>query len=128
MEPEIKLASVGNVFTRMMMFKNKGDVEFGHKHQFDHATLLAKGSILVKAKGKETVFVAPNLIWIAKDIEHELIALEDDTVCACIHALLDGDGQIVDPSMIPEGALENYVPDNGLTCLAITRTVVQEQT
>jgi quercetin dioxygenase-like cupin family protein len=105
----------------MMIFKNKGDIELGHKHQFDHATLLASGSVLVKAKGKETEFKAPTLIWISKDIEHELVALEDNTVCACIHALLDSAGDIVDPSIIPEGALPNYVPPGGLMFPAIPR-------
>jgi hypothetical protein len=125
--PEIKMGMVGNVFTRSMHFKEAGDIEQCHTHSFHHATLVAHGSVQVTANGKTTVFKAPHLIWIHKDIEHELVALESNTVCACIHALRDTDsGEIVDPSMIPEGALENYVPDNGLTCLAINRTRVQE--
>lgn len=101
-----------------MFFKNKGDIEHGHHHNFDHATLVAHGSVLVRAKGKETVFKAPMLIWIAKDVQHELVALEDNTVCACIHGLRDKYGDIVDVSMVPEGALPFYKHADGVPILA----------
>ena len=116
--PHIKISSVGNVFTRMMVFANKGDTEIGHTHNFDHATLVAHGAVLVRAKGKETVFEAPSLIWIAKDVQHELVALQDGTVCACIHGLRDKYGDIVDPSMIPEGSLSFYREPSGVPILA----------
>lgn len=112
--PEVQISSVANVFTRLMFFANKGDIEHGHKHNFDHATVLAHGSVLIRAKGKETVFKAPALIWISKDVEHELVALEAGTVCACVHALRDKYGEIIDPSMIPEGALPFYSPKDGV--------------
>ena len=84
--PKIKIAHVHNLFTRMMVFENVGDVEVEHHHQFDHATLVAHGSVLVKVRGKETVFKAPQLIWIAKDLTHELVAQEAGTVCVCLHS------------------------------------------
>lgn len=102
--PNVKMSNVGNVFVRMMQFEKAGDTEQGHTHQFDHCTLLASGSVLVRAKGKETEFKAPMLIWINKDIEHELVALEDNTVCACIHAVRNSEGEIIDPASIPLGA------------------------
>jgi hypothetical protein len=45
------------------------------------------------------------MIYIHKDKIHELVALEDNTVAFCIHALRDGNGvdDILDPAMIPEG-------------------------
>jgi hypothetical protein len=45
------------------------------------------------------------MIYIHKDKEHELVALEANTVAFCIHALRDGNGvdDILDPAMIPEG-------------------------
>lgn len=84
--PRIKIAHVHNIFTRMMVFENVGDVEIEHTHQFDHATLVAHGSVLVKVRGKETLFKAPQLIWIAKDLTHELVAQEAGTVCVCLHS------------------------------------------
>jgi quercetin dioxygenase-like cupin family protein len=103
--PDVKFGCVANLFSRMMFFKKAGDIEKGHSHQFDHLTLLAHGSLRVTVEGKETTFVAPNMIYIKADKVHELVALEDSTVAYCIHALRDGDavGDIIDPSMIPEG-------------------------
>ena len=97
------MGMVGNVFTRVMLFEDAGDTEHCHTHDYDHATLVAHGAVKVTANGKETVFKAPHLIWIRKDVRHELVALEPKTVCACIHALRDEHGDIVDPASIPNG-------------------------
>jgi quercetin dioxygenase-like cupin family protein len=107
LDPEIKLVMAGNVFSRMMSFK-KGQMEKAHSHQHDHATLVSSGSVVVRIKGHETVYTAPSMIWISKGLIHELEALEDGTVCACIHALRDNNSEIVDPEMIPDGALNDY--------------------
>jgi hypothetical protein len=103
--PQIKMGCVANLFSRMMHFVNVGDTEVGHKHQFDHLTLLASGSLKVTVEGNETVFKAPHMIYIHKDKVHELVALEANTVAYCIHALRDGNGveDILDPAMVPEG-------------------------
>jgi len=65
--------------------------------------------------GKESDFKAPHLIWIDKDKVHELTALEDETVAACINGIRDGDGvaDLIDPSMIPTG--EKVLPANTKT-------------
>lgn len=103
--PHIQLGCVANLFSRQMHFKKAGDIEHGHKHQFDHLTLLAAGSLEVTVEGKTTVFKAPHMIFIHKDKQHELVALEDNTVAYCIHALRDKNtNEIIDPSMVPEGA------------------------
>lgn len=104
--PLIKIGYTGNVYSRMMHFVKVGDVELGHTHEFDHLTLLAKGSLRVKANGQETVFIAPHMIWIKKDVQHELIALEDDTVAYCIHAIHDSSGNIISPDMVPRGVTQ----------------------
>lgn len=99
-KPEVLIGMVGNIFARQMHFKKKGDVEQGHRHSYDHMTMLAKGSLLVTVNGESTEFKAPHIIWIDKAELHELTALEDDTVAYCIHAVKDN-GEIIDPSMIP---------------------------
>lgn len=103
MSVQTQVGFVSNLFSRMMHFEKAGDVEFGHKHEFDHLTLLSKGSLRVKIEDAETVFHAPHQIYIEKDIFHELEALEDDTLAFCIHAISTTDKleDIVDPSMIP---------------------------
>ncbi len=103
--PAIAIGCVANLYSRMMHFKHRGDIEHGHTHQFDHLTLLAAGALQVTVEGVSTVFKAPQMIYIHKDKNHELVALEDDTVAYCIHALRDGDGvgDILDPASIPDG-------------------------
>lgn len=112
--PEITLGLVSNVWTKQMVFNNIGDKEEGHCHIFDHATLLAYGGLEVTANGKTTKFIAPTMIWIRAGIEHELVATMPKTVAYCIHALRDGDnvGDIIDPSMIPEGTNPSKWFDN----------------
>lgn len=113
--PEVKIGCVANLFSRMMYFKNVGDMEHGHTHQFDHLTLLASGRLQVTVDGHVSEFSAPHMIYIKKDKMHELIALEPNTVAYCIHALRLGEGvdDIIDPSMIPEGITP---PHDGLLC------------
>lgn len=103
--PTINLGCVANLYSRQMHFQKTGDMEMGHTHPFDHLTLLAAGSLKVTVDGQETIFKAPHMIYIHKDKIHELVALEDNTVAYCIHALRDGDGvgDILDPAMIPDG-------------------------
>jgi len=97
-EPLVQLSCVGNVFTRMMHFEKAGDIEQGHSHPFDHTTLLSAGAIRLTLEGVARDFRAPDLLYIQKDKEHQLMALEDNTVVACIHALRDEAGDILPES------------------------------
>lgn len=102
--PFVHIGCVANLYSRMMHFVKAGDTEIGHTHQFDHLTLLAKGKLKVTVEGQTTEFTAPHMIYIHKDKIHELVALVDDTVAYCIHALRDKENnEILDPSMIPAG-------------------------
>ena len=102
--PAITIGCVNNLYSRMMHFINKGDVELGHCHNFNHLTLLASGKLKVKIEDKITEYNAPYMIFIHKDVKHELTALEDNTIAYCIHALRDMEtGNILDPKMIPDG-------------------------
>lgn len=114
--PEVKIGCVANLFSRQMVFREVGDIEHGHTHQFDHLTLLAAGRLQVTVDGVVSEFSAPHMIYIKKDKMHELIALEANTVAYCIHALRLGGGvdDIVDPSMVPEGV---EIPHDNLLCM-----------
>lgn len=105
--PKIQMGCVANLFSKMMHFEKAGDKHDGHSHCFDHLTLLAHGKLLVTVDGKSTEFTAPHMIYIQKEKLHELEALEDNTLAYCIHALRNGDevGDILDPSMIPDGVI-----------------------
>ena len=103
--PTVQLALISNVWIKLMKFNFAGDIMEGHKHVFDHPTLLSIGSVEVDVEGVKTTFKAPHIIFIQKGRLHTITALEDGTVAACIHAIRDGDGvdDIVDPAMIPKG-------------------------
>lgn len=105
---KVKITCVSNVYTRMMHFEKSGVKELGHKHYYDHAMLLASGSMKVsvydpdkKEYHPEVDYKAPSMVFIRKGLIHQLEALEDNTVAFCVHALKDEDEQIIDPSMIP---------------------------
>jgi len=104
--PETRISCVANVYILMLHFKNKGDIHPGHAHIFDHTTLLSSGSLRVTIAGVASEFKAPQMIYIKANVEHELEALEDNTVASCIHALRDGEGvgDILDPTGVPAGA------------------------
>lgn len=103
--PSTTMACVSNLWVRMMHFEKAGDCNEGHTHNFDHITLLSKGSVEVDVEGKKTVFKAPHMIYITKGKSHFLTALEDDTVASCLHALRTGEREedVLDPSMVPAG-------------------------
>jgi quercetin dioxygenase-like cupin family protein len=102
-DPVHAISCVSNVFIKQMVFVKAGDVEKGHSHCFDHVTLLSVGRLRVEALGTTTDFTAPQHIFIKAGVRHQLIALEDNTVVQCIHALRDGDRveDIIDPASVP---------------------------
>jgi quercetin dioxygenase-like cupin family protein len=102
-QPVVQIGCVANLFVRQMHFASAGDMELGHKHTFDHMTLLAKGKLKVKINDEETEFTAPQMIYIKADLQHELTATSDNTVAYCIHALRSGENDdILDPAMVPK--------------------------
>jgi len=104
--PTVQVTAISNVYSRLMHFRNKGDIEIGHSHTYDHATIVTSGSVLYEVLdglGGESVaskvFHAPGHIFVEADKYHKITALEDNTVCACIHALRTIDEEIVSPDM-----------------------------
>ena len=106
--PESKISLVANTWVKQMSFVKAGDINAGHKHIFDHQTLLAKGKVKVTVNGKDSEFTAPTIIFIRAGFEHQIEALEDDTICYCIHAIRNGERveDIIDPADIPEAGME----------------------
>jgi len=106
--PQSKISLVANTWVKQMSFAKAGDINDGHTHIFDHQTLLAKGKVKVTVNGKDSEFTAPTIIFIRAGFEHQIEALEDDTICYCIHAIRDGERveDIIDPADIPEGGMK----------------------
>jgi hypothetical protein len=93
-----ELGYFGNIWVRSHYLLKKGDNNGGgHKHHFDHVTLLAKGSVEVEIEGYEPkTFKGPTFIVIKKEHKHKFTALEDDTIYYCVFALRDVDGEVTD--------------------------------
>lgn len=92
-----ELGFFGNIWVRQNILEKAGETFGGHKHEFDHVSLLTKGKVRVEVDGhvaKE--FEAPTFIVIKKDYEHNFIALEDDVNWYCVFALRDLDGEVVE--------------------------------
>lgn len=88
--PVTDLKIVDNVFVKVHVLAHNGDTHQGHSHVFDHITLLATGKVLMKHDNGEQEFTAPHLIVTPKNIVHQFIALEPNTMFCCIHAIRDG--------------------------------------
>jgi len=87
------LVKYGNVWVRRWWWK-QGDILNGHTHNFDHVSLLYRGSAKVTVDGVETTYHAPIELIIPKDKEHKVEALEDNTVWMCVFAVRDEKGEV----------------------------------
>ena len=104
----------GNIFIRPNRLEKKGDCVNGHKHNFDHTTIVFKGSIHIHA-------VLPNGTTIDRDfgdghdvrhclikaeVEHQITALEDHTEFWCVYSHRTPQGEV---SLVQTGWNEAYV-------------------
>jgi len=95
--PGSNLGYFGNVWIKQTVLEKIGDYAPGHKHNFDHVSLITKGKVQVEVEGNIKEFVAPTFVVIRKEYEHVFTALEDDTQFYCIFALRDFEGEVFDP-------------------------------
>jgi len=93
----IELGYFGNIWVRQNMLAKAGGGDDGHKHYFDHVTLLVKGDVQVEVEGHPAKeFKSPTFIVIDKDHEHKITALTDDVLYYCVFALRGMDGEVMD--------------------------------
>lgn len=91
----------GNIFIRPNVLEKAGDKVTGHKHNFDHTTIVFSGAIRVKAKLPsgaeiEREFTAPAHCLIKAGVEHEITALQDGTLFWCVYSHRDPQGRVVE--------------------------------
>jgi hypothetical protein len=87
----------GNIWVRQNTMDTKGMAFAGHKHKFDHVTMLVKGSVKVEVEGHEPKeFVAPTFIVIRKEHIHKITSLTDDVIYYCVFAVRDIDGEPIE--------------------------------
>jgi hypothetical protein len=91
------LGYFGNIWVRQNTLFKAGDFAQGHKHHFDHVSMLISGKVQVEVDGFEpTEFTAPTFIVIKKELQHKFTALEDNSAWFCVFALRDVDGNVTD--------------------------------
>ena len=81
----------GNVYIRPNRLEKVGDKVEGHKHNFDHTTIVFQGAVHVRAvlpdgTVREADFVSPAHFLVRKDVEHEISALQPLTVFWCVYS------------------------------------------
>jgi len=88
-----QLTILNNLFVKMFYYHEVGDVNpgGGHKHTFDHITLLARGSLQLDTDAGREIHVAPKLFVTKRGVQHKFTALEPNTVMCCVQAIRDGD-------------------------------------
>ena len=92
-----ELGYFGNIWVRQNLLENPGDAHAGHKHHFDHISLLVSGKVKVTIEGCEPKeFSAPTFIIVKKESKHTFEALEENTLWYCVFALRDVDGNVTD--------------------------------
>ena len=101
------LGCYANVWVRQKIFTKVGEEIGGHKHKYDHLSILAKGEVQLRVGEEIKVFKAPTFIVIPKDRVHNVTALTDDVLWYCVFAHRDITGEVFDPDI-------NAMPD--MTC------------
>lgn len=93
----IELGYFGNIWVRQNILEKCGTSHDGHKHHFDHVTLLTKGKIKIEVDGHPTKeFTAPTFVVIRKELQHKITALTDDVLYYCVFALRNMDGEAIE--------------------------------
>lgn len=92
-----ELGYFGNIWVRQHFLAKAGNAHPGHKHHFDHVTLLARGEVTVEIEGYEPKkFVAPTFIIVKKEHSHRIVAESDEVLYYCVFALRNLDGEVIE--------------------------------
>ena len=101
-----------NVWVRQKIFTKVGEEIGGHKHKYDHLSILARGEVQLRVDDTIKVFKAPTFIVIPKDKVHNATALTDDVLWYCVFAHRDIDGEVFDSEInaMPDMECHNIEP------------------
>ena len=76
-----------------------GKVLQQHVHSFDHLSILASGTVIVRADGKVNEFTGTAALTIRAGISHEVQSVTD-AVWFCIHATEETDPDKIDHKLV----------------------------
>lgn len=84
--PEVEFTIQDGIFIKQMHMINKGVYVPQHSHKYEHASMLARGSVRC---WKDDILVgdfkAPIPINVQAGCKHTFMSLEPDTILYCIH-------------------------------------------
>jgi hypothetical protein len=94
-----------------MSLVNVGDKIDGHKHNFDHTTIVFTGAVHVRAKLPdgaviERNFTAPDSFLVRAEVEHEITSTAPGTICWCVYSHRTPQGEVVEQYTGWEGAYQ----------------------
>lgn len=85
--PNVEMYVDDDLFVKQIVLARAGYVAPQHSHEYDHATLLAAGSIMSVVDTVRTLHTAPSILTIKAGTKHLFMALTDNCVLYCIHNL-----------------------------------------
>lgn len=97
----MELETGTNIFIRPNKLAKAGEFVKGHKHNFDHTTIVFTGAVHVRAElpdGRiiERDFEAPSFFVVRKLVEHHITATKDATEFWCVYAHRTAQGDVVE--------------------------------
>lgn len=94
----------GNLFIRPNRLDKAGDATVGHKHNFDHTTIVFSGSVRVKARLPNGQVIERDFgdgpscfgryFLVKADVEHEITALVNHTEYWCVYSHRTAQGDV----------------------------------
>jgi len=107
------LAITGPIGIRKHILEKVCNVSEGHEHNYDHTTIVVRGSVKVTYKyqkdgemveGETKEFLQGETIFIKADVWHTIKALEDNTIYMCVFSHRDFDGLVTQKYIGNQGA------------------------
>lgn len=103
MENQLNVTYIaGGVYAKEWRALRAGNYIEQHKHTFDHLSYLASGSVEVEVEGQKTIYHGPTGINIRANASHKVLALTDNVLWLCIHAVPDElrDAALIEKALI----------------------------
>lgn len=97
---DLQIVEMGgrDVFTWRQFRADKGEFHPGHKHSIHHVSLLIKGAVTVDYGTHLDTYEAPASIYIDKNLDHTVTAIENETIWVCAF-LIPEDGDACELSL-----------------------------
>ena len=104
---DVKHVYQHNIYLKEMKFTEPNQTYCGHHHDYDHVTMVAAGRVSVKFAAVPEAGILEEVkeysavsTFVTRSFrEHEITALEPDTVVCCIHAIREENGEIIVPEI-----------------------------